>query len=103
MAVTSQLYAKAVPGAKSFTDVDVILDNSYPTGGYAITPALFNLNAIEAFQLGGWSALPAGGHAGYQPQYNRTTGKVQVFTSTGELAAATNLTGFKVQAEVHGY
>lgn len=101
MAASSTKYNDAVPGAERFRDVDIALDNNYPTGGYAVTPALFGVNTITAFQLGGWTAVPAGGHASNQPVYNRATGKIQVFGPTGEVAAATSLTGFVVQAELH--
>ncbi len=71
----------------------VALDNSYPTGGYALLPSSLGFsNAanndpemnIEVDSANGWGAV-----------YNYATQKLQLFTSTGttstEVTAATNV------------
>ena len=70
--------------------VDVTYDASYPTGGYAITPASLGLEQI----LG---VLPGGNLGGVVPSYNLSTGKLQLFGGAAsgavlaEVTAATNL------------
>lgn len=62
----------------------IALDASYPTGGYALSPAKFGLTTV--------SGVLFEDTAGYGVVYNRTTDKVQVYsTGNTEVANATNL------------
>lgn len=73
-------------------------DTSYPTGGYALTPAQFGLVSIIAVD-----ANPSQG-AGHPVVYNTTTGKLQWFTSGGtEVANAVNLSANPAIVEVIGF
>lgn len=57
----------------------VTLDNSYPTGGYAITAAQVALRVLYGIKaLGGNTAT-----AGYTPAWNTQTAKFQMFTQLG--------------------
>lgn len=47
MAVVPTQVARSVPGADSQQEVDLALDNAYPTGGYTLTPATFNLTVLR--------------------------------------------------------
>lgn len=72
---------------------DITGDTSYPTGGYAITPAVFGLTTFD-FVL-----VPSAN--GYGATYNATTGKIVVYASANtEVTAATNLSAitFRVMA-----
>lgn len=72
---------------------DVTGDASYPTGGYAITPAIFGLTTFD-FVL-----VPSA--KGYGANYNDATGKIVVYASAGtEVTAATNLSAvtFRIMA-----
>lgn len=71
-------------GRQATASGTITLDNSYATGGYAVTPSNFGL-----WKVAGVLFEDVNGYAFY---FNKTTGKVQVFTSGGtEVAAATNL------------
>jgi hypothetical protein len=63
--------------------IDVTLDNSYTTGGYALTAAQVGLNEI-------FSVLPAVAVASgnfLQTAWNPATGKLQIFYPTGGTTA----------------
>lgn len=78
---------------------NIAMDNNYPTGGYAITPA--NLNFAEQIDfldivnenINAWSAI-----------WNRATQKIQlVVMSTGaEVANATDVHTFNCDVAVEG-
>jgi hypothetical protein len=66
----------------------VTLDASYPTGGYAVTPAKFGFKTLAGVLF----EEPNG----YSLMYNRTTDKVQVYSAAGtEVVAATNLSALQ--------
>lgn len=68
---------------------DVQLDNSYPTGGYALTPQAFGLTTFDF-------VLPAPRN-GYVVEYNPTTGKLLLWNNLTEVANATNVSTIKVR------
>jgi hypothetical protein len=73
-------------GDRVFVFGDVTLDNSYPTGGYAITPATLGLSAIDLFVA---TLSPVAGAVNFT--YNYSTGALQAFQNTGaETANATD-------------
>ena len=47
MTVAATQGKRTVPGADSLQPIDLALDNSYPTGGYALTPKTFNLTVLK--------------------------------------------------------
>lgn len=83
---------------------NVALDNSYPTGGYAVNGGMFAGASTGGFQtanngLRGLDIIGANSAAGgYVFEYNSQTGKLQAFWTgaalsgvLAEVAAATNL------------
>lgn len=62
-------------------------DTSYPTGGYALSANQLGLSKVFG--------LIAESPGGYDLQYNRTTGKLQVFNGSTEVANATNLSALQ--------
>jgi hypothetical protein len=73
MAATFVRVTKRAAGSRYIIAGDLTLDNSYPTGGYAVTPALFgHRNAITSIDttatVGGYTLL-----------YIPSTAKVKVF------------------------
>ncbi len=121
MALSATILYKDITADGEFEVIaQVTGDTSYPTGGYAITPALLGLNAFKtAF---GGTGVPATvpfelvGHnaaaSSWFPVVNYSTGKLQLYdvsatTSTSatlsELAAATNVSGFSGTIRVKGH
>lgn len=91
---------------------NVALDNSYPTGGYAVNGGNFGGAATGGYQTAnnGLRGLAFIGQntaaAGYVVQYNSQTGKIQVFVMPAaatagplvEATAATNLSTLTLNA-----
>lgn len=75
----------------------VTFDSSYPTGGYAITPANFGLSvAIEWLDV----ALSSAAHP---VVWDNVNSKLKVFTAQGaEVANLTNLSTVFVLCQVYG-
>lgn len=66
----------------------ITFDTSYPTGGYAVPNAKFSLTTVAGVIF----EEPSG----YSIMYNRTTDKIQVYTTAGtEAANATNLSALQ--------
>lgn len=67
--------------------VDVLLDNSYPTGGYALTAKQlgFGTNGVVYAVLGAFSKT-----AGWLVAWDYTNSKLQVFDSSGSASAASH-------------
>lgn len=78
----------------------VVLDSSYPTGGSVLTPAQLGLSSV-LFSNDQLVAQGAGGIASVN--YNQTTGKIQAFAGTAEIANATNLSANTAQIQAYGY
>lgn len=97
MAATPTIVDRGAAGDLSFRIVDVLLDASYPAGGYALTPQQLGLglNGTIFFVDGSVSKT-----AGWMIGWDYTNGKLQVFDGSGavnvamhELAPTTVLTG----------
>lgn len=69
-------------GTRKVVPADIVLDNSYPTGGYALTPAMFGGRKIESVEVIG--ANPAGGRMSYY--WDPANLKLMVFYPTGGAA-----------------
>jgi hypothetical protein len=91
--------------------VSVTFDNSYPTGGEAVTAGDFGLSVIEDVIVHG-PAANAAGTAGLPVHYNRSTGKLQLFrvdaanvgiVNLQEAANAFDASLFTVRLTVLGY
>jgi hypothetical protein len=73
------------------TTWDVVPSNSYPTGGYTITPQRFGLKKIRAVITG--RSNTAG--IGTLPQYNSQTGKLMMLSGAlAQVAGSTDLSTF---------
>lgn len=71
---SSHMYAAAV---------DVTGDTSYPTGGYAVTPATYLPTGARLITV---VPLMTGG--GFVPQWDNTNSKIKLFSSNGAAPAA---------------
>jgi hypothetical protein len=82
--------------------------SDYATGGYAIVDGeQFNANSALTINCDLWrilTALPAGGQNGYQPVWNPTTKKLQMFTSANtEVSNGTDLSPYSFYLLLVGY
>jgi len=78
---------------------DVLLDNSYPTGGYAISAQRFGARSIVGVEPIG---SPAGVAGGYSLIWDTTNNKLMAFFQDaggafGEVTAATDLSAITVR------
>lgn len=107
MAAAAAIVDRGAAGDLFFRVVDVTLDNSYPAGGYPLTPAQLGLGANGVvFMVDPGTVSKTGG---WLVGYDYTNAKLQVFDGSGvasvamhEVAAATNLTGVVVRMLVFG-
>lgn len=103
MAITTSRVHQYSNGARLQRVVDITFDNSYPTGGYALSVAgAFLRNAIHDVRDG----ITSGG---YVCRYNPTTGKLQLFrigaalsAALSEVPATTNVSAETVRLVVTG-
>lgn len=75
------------------TTWDLVPSNSYPTGGYTITPQRFGLKVVRAVLMGSSNTAANG----YPPWYNSETGKLMILGQGGslvEVTANTNLSTY---------
>lgn len=69
---------------EKYVILNVTADNSYPTGGYAITPSRYGLTKLDMVFIDGGN--------GYGVQYDYTNNKIMFYTTAGtETTNATNL------------
>lgn len=95
MAITiaSQVQGVSVDG-KRVVKATVTLDNSYPTGGYAVTPAALGLRQVEAIHLRSdvQTAAGAGGNTLIADVSNVAAPKLKLYSAAStELANATDV------------
>jgi hypothetical protein len=108
MAATTTVVKRGAAGDLFFRVVDVLLDGSYPAGGYPIAPKDlgFGTNGQIVLVNGDYSKTGGWGPA----SWDYTNNKLQVFDASGvasavnhEVAPATVLTGVSVRLLVWGY
>lgn len=113
MALSSSIVAQYYSGSEKLVTIKVTGDSSYPTGGYAVTPALFGFNAFAPSADGIGAAVPVAGaysilgdaqgnpYSGINP----ANGNLQLFVATtgAEVASATSETGTSVYLEALGH
>lgn len=68
------------------TTWDVVPSNSYPGGGYTITPSRYGLKVIRAVLMGSSNTAANG----YIPWYNSQTGKLMIIGQGGSLVDVTD-------------
>lgn len=74
---------------------DVTLDNSYPTGGYALKPETFGLTTFDF-------VLPSS-TKGYDFEFNHAANKLLAYTAVNtEVVNATNVSTVKVRLMAMG-
>lgn len=79
---------------------DVTFDNSYSTGGYALTPSTVGLVTINAVTAVFSGATAANGRI---VTYNPTTGKLLVWTAPAtEAAGASDQSAVTARLTIHG-
>lgn len=86
-------------GDERFVVTDVVLDSSYPTGGYAITPVQLGLGKVNH----GISVVKvAGANGPVHVYYSPSTGKLLAYSATAEISNAVDLSAVTVQVTAHG-
>lgn len=98
---TSALSPATVPGDFRDQFVRLAFDNSYPTGGLALTPAQVGLNVIAAVNLSG---VTEAGRLAVPLRQSDGTYKIKVYvSSTGaEVANTTDLSADRVVGTIWG-
>lgn len=86
MALTVSSIAQSVFGNKRVVLANVAFDDSYTTGGLALSPASVGLSSIDAVILN--PAMTASGTTGKTCAYKRSTGKVLAYNSVTTAADA---------------
>lgn len=82
-------------------EVTITGDTSYPTGGWPITPGLFELRSITAIDFS--HATLGGAYSGNVVRYDSANSKLLVLSAAGvEVANATNLSTFVATLVVEG-
>lgn len=99
MSQSTSVLFKEIPGSKEVVLAEITLDNSYPSGGYPLTPQNLKAGRIKALGIVGVSG-------GYEGQWDPATGTIRVYypapgsgsypAAGSEVSAATDLTGVKV-------
>lgn len=83
------------------TTWDVVPSNSYPSGGYTITPQRFGLKVIRAVLMGSSNTAAVG----YIPWYDSETGKLLIIGQAGalvEVTANTDLSTYSYRLQFIG-
>lgn len=111
MAVSVTPVTRTVPGAAFRTTTKIAGDNSYPTGGYALTPQQLGFSSllkdvirVDAANLAGGAFVPI-----ITPTYGTDgvtiTGlqfQLEQYTTAAEVAAATNVSAANYYLLVEG-
>jgi len=95
--VTTPNGVPRVLGTERMVRVDIEFDDSYPTGGEIITPAMCGLSRFDF----GWAT---GCSEAYEAQFDPASGGVVLRDSAdgGQVTAATDTTGVAVQLVIIG-
>ncbi len=114
MALTATILSKDITADGEFEVIaQVTGDSSYPTGGYALTPALFGLNAFKT-GYGGTGVPPTvpyllcgdnGLASDWGPVVDFTNGNLELYvvSTQVQVAAATNVSAFSALVRVKGH
>jgi hypothetical protein len=95
--------AYRIRGNQRSTLTDITLDNSYPTGGEAITPSDLGLNYVETADAHIKSATGAGVNVA-SAFYDESTAKLLVYDETpAQVANAADLSTVVVRVRAYGY
>jgi hypothetical protein len=107
MAATVNIVDRGAAGDLFFRIVDITLDNSYPAGGYPLTPQQLGFGANGQIIMGDSATVSRTG--GWLVGWDSVNQKLQVFDGSGaanavmhEIAAATSLVGVIARMIVFG-
>ena len=101
MVLTLTKLRRTVVGNMRLAIYQVTFDNSYPTGGEALTAADLGLSSIEIMKTDG-------GDGGYVPQFDYANNKMLMFeagadgAALDEVTATTDLSSVSFRIEVTG-
>lgn len=76
--------------------VDVTLDNSYPTGGYALSLATLGVDGVTDY------VIATSTSTGHTFSYNYSTSKLMAFNGTTQIANTTDLSAVVVRLIAQG-
>jgi hypothetical protein len=76
--------------------VDVTLDNSYPTGGYALSLATLGVDGVPDYVIASATTT------GHLLVYNYSTSKLMAFNGTTQIANTTDLSAVVVRLIAQG-
>jgi hypothetical protein len=76
--------------------VDVTLDNSYPTGGYTLTPTTLGVDGVTDYVFAQATTT------GHLPVYNYGTKKLMIFSAGTEVANTTDLSAVVLRLIAQG-
>ena len=105
MAATPTIVDRGAAGDLAFRIVDVLLDASYPAGGYALTPQQLGFGANGTVYFVDASVSKT---AGWMVGWDYTNGKLQVFDGSGAANVAmhevsgSNLSAVTVRVLAYG-
>ncbi len=74
---------------------DVTFDNSYTTGGLALTPAQLGMTTLDV-------VIATSAATGQTFPYDYAAGKLMAFAGSAQVAPATDLSAVKSRVVVHG-
>lgn len=98
MAATVSVQQNTVFGNRRVTVSEVTLDNSYATGGLAVTPSQLGLTRVVFAST--TVKTPAG--AAVNAYYDTSTSKIKALGASAEIAALTDLSALVVQVVAYG-
>jgi hypothetical protein len=105
LAITPNIVKRGSAGELFFRVVDILLDNAYPAGGWAISPQQlgFGINGVV------YGVIPLSDQGGFAVSWNRTTNKLMVRDASGaantltpEITTATLMNGVTVRVLAFG-
>lgn len=95
MAATVTILKRGKTINRKITIASILMDNSYTTGGLAVTPAQLGLNSVDIILFESAN--------GYTPQFDYTNNKVKFYTSAGtETSNATDLSAITLRVKAIG-
>ena len=95
MALTVSIVEKFVVGSRLGVVADITFDSSYTTGGEDLTPQKLGFRNSLSFFSGGVARNET--TASLDVRHNRTSNKIQAFTSNAEVASTTDLSEYVVR------
>lgn len=89
-----------VHGNQRKTITDVVMDNSYPTGGEPLTAAQLGLQLVQDAEC---EVVARGANGPVSANYDIANAKLKALSATGEVANLTDLSAATVRVVAYGY